>query len=57
MVKTPNLDRLAERGFRFDAAYSSYPLCTLARASLMTSRYGSRIRVYDNSASLASDEP
>lgn len=35
-VRTPNLDRLAERGRRFDAAYTPYPLAGAARTSLMT---------------------
>jgi choline-sulfatase len=57
VVQTPHLDRLVEGGIRFDAAYSSYPLCAPARASLMTGQYGSRIGAYDNSAPLASDQP
>ncbi|MBM3735741.1 MAG: arylsulfatase [Acidobacteria bacterium] len=36
VVKTPNLDRLANEGARFRNAYSSTPTCTPARAGLLT---------------------
>ncbi|MBK34918.1 MAG: hypothetical protein CME26_05235 [Gemmatimonadetes bacterium] len=36
LVKTPNLDRLAERGTVFSNTYCASPLCTPGRASMMT---------------------
>jgi choline-sulfatase len=57
VVQTPNLDRLAEGGVRFDAAYSPCPLCAPARASLMTGTYISHNKVWDNAAPLASEVP
>jgi choline-sulfatase len=57
VVKTPHLNVLAEKGVRFDAAYSPCPLCAPARASLLTGRYSSEIGVYDNAAPLACDQP
>jgi arylsulfatase A-like enzyme len=33
---TPNLDKLAEQSIRFETAYTSCPLCSPARASIMT---------------------
>jgi arylsulfatase A-like enzyme len=38
-AKTPNLDRLAERGVRFSNAVSGCPVCCPYRGSLMTGRY------------------
>ena len=34
--RTPNLDRLARDGMRFTAAYSPAPICSAARASILT---------------------
>lgn len=41
-VKTPNLDRLASQGVRFDRAYCVNPTCTPTRASIITGLYPSQ---------------
>ncbi len=44
-VKTPNLDRLAAEGMRFDRAYCNSPVCTASRQSFLTGRYPRTIGV------------
>ena len=45
--ETPNIDRLASRGMRFTEGYSSCPVCSPSRASLMTGKYPPRTGVTD----------
>jgi len=47
-VKTPNLDRLANRGVLFTNAHCSAPACNPSRASLMTGILPSTSGVYHN---------
>ena len=39
LAKTPNIDKLAKRGIRFDRAYANYPQCMASRASFLTGLY------------------
>ena len=57
LVRTPNLDRLAEKGIRFDNAYCPSPLCVPSRMSFMTSRTPSANRVWTNGHILSSAIP
>ena len=47
-VKTPNLDRLADRGVLFTNAFCSAPACNPSRASLLTGILPSTSGVYHN---------
>ncbi|XP_057692106.1 arylsulfatase A [Corythoichthys intestinalis] len=43
---TPNLDRLAAGGLRFTDFYSTSPVCSPSRASLLTGRYQTRSGIF-----------
>lgn len=47
-IRTPNLDRLAQEGAVFDRAYSSCPLCSPNRASLLTGKQPGATNVFTN---------
>jgi arylsulfatase A-like enzyme len=55
-VETPNIDRLAERGVRFDRAYAQSPVCTPSRASFLTGRYPRTTRTRQNGQSIPEGE-
>ena len=46
-IRTPNLDRLAASGIRFENFFCTSPVCSPSRASLITGRIPSQHGVHD----------
>ncbi len=46
-AKTPNMDRLCREGAYLVNSFTTTPVCSPSRASLMTSRYGSELGITD----------
>ena len=46
-IETPNLDRLFRQGARLVNSFTTTPVCSPTRASLMTSRYASELGIFD----------
>lgn len=47
VVKTPNIDRLASRSMRFDAAYCNQAVCSPSRNALLTGLRPQTLGIYD----------
>jgi len=57
LIKTPNIDKLASWGVRFDQAFVQYPLCNPSRASLLNGRYPTQTGVLDNRTWFGAEHP
>ncbi len=44
-IRTPNIDRLAQRGIKFTQFYSPSPVCSPTRAGFLTGRYPRRMGI------------
>jgi uncharacterized sulfatase len=53
-LQTPNLDRIAAEGVRFERAYTTQPVCTPARSSIFTGLYPHSNGAWGNSMPLGS---
>ena len=55
--KTPELDKLAERGMRFENMHCQYPVCGASRASLMSGLYPYANGTLGNAGTLRANMP
>ena len=45
--ETPNIDKLAQSGMKFNYGYAACPVCSPTRASIMTGRHPVRVDITD----------
>ncbi len=57
VVQTPTIDRLAERGCKFESAYTPSPICAPARYSMLSGQLPLKIGAFDNAAEFSSAIP
>mgnify|MGYP003339604555 FL=1 len=48
LVQTPNLDRLAARGVRYNNAFTTAPVCSASRSAIMTGMYQTTIGAHNH---------
>jgi choline-sulfatase len=57
LVKSPHIDRLSQRGVRFENTYCQYPVCNPSRSSFMTGLYPDQTGVLSNGGDFRKKQP
>jgi iduronate 2-sulfatase len=57
LVKSPNIDRLAARGVRFDAAYCNQAVCSPSRNALLVGLRSQTLGIYDLGTNFRKSRP
>lgn len=56
LLQTPNIDKMADNGLRFERFYAASPVCTPTRASVMTGRHANRMAAFTWNYSIRPEE-
>ena len=55
-LSTPNMDKIASMGYRFEKAYTANPVCMPSRFSLLTGHHASAVGVKENTSVVNDDK-